>query len=158
MMITMLVLVATAKAESTPALSGFGAPMAATSVVNATRLLCQIAHTPEDCARLCIVTQGCIAFTSLADSCTCFGFNSSFALEPNKSAVSYFRVRPVNTTRVRPSLSLRLTVPTSGVWLGQGLLRKAFDANIRYLLQVPVNDMLFWFRRRKGDPAPRTLP
>jgi hypothetical protein len=33
-------------------------------------------------------------------------------------------------------------------------LAAAFEANIEYLLQYPVDDMLYWFRKRAGVAAP----
>jgi hypothetical protein len=48
---------------------------------------------------------------------------------------------------------------TKEVSLGDGLFRKAFEADVRYLLDAfTVDDLLLLFRRRAGKPAPGKAP
>ena len=46
----------------------------------------------------------------------------------------------------------QLSVPTSGVELSGGPFARAFQTNLLYLQQFPVDDMLYWFRQRAGVP------
>lgn len=144
------------RAEPAP-IAGFGSPMPETAVINATRVLqrCNVTE-PAECGQLCVNSpQGCIAISwARSGCCSGWGWSADYALAPSSFVVSYSRIRPANTTSVEPVIKFRLAVPTSGVALApRGLLRAAFDANIGYLLQVPVDDMLFWFRRRSGAPT-----
>ena len=141
--------------RATP-LAAFHPPHHAEAVVNAT-IFSGAAGSAEDCARRCLGASGCIAFTwhGANSSCDGSGWSPQYAAATAPRTTAYYaRIRHTNTSRVRPAVAYPLSVPTRGVTLGPGPLRDAFDANVNYLLQFPVDDLLHWFEARSGVPQP----
>jgi hypothetical protein len=140
-------------------LAAFSPPHPAEQVVNAT--IFQFRHTPNvtACAQHCLAEAPaeCIAFTydAAASSCVGSGWRSTFAVATAPGTTAYYSlVRQANTAPVKPAIRYALSVPTSGVTIKRGPLAEAFQANVQYLLQIPVADMLHWFRVRHGDSDP----
>lgn len=134
---------------------GFGPPANGMTIVNSTILSRVIRKSKQSCGAECLGNPKCIAFTWNPDSgeCVTSSWSNWYAIEPasSQSIVTYTRIRHLSKERVVPKLEMALTVPTSGVRLEQGgLLKSAFDSNVGYLMQFPVGDLLFWFRKRKG--------
>lgn len=134
---------------------GFGPPANGMTIVNSTIISRVIRKSKQACGAECIGAPGCIAFTWNPNDgqCVASGWSNWYAIEPASSAsiVTYTRIRHLNKQRVVPKFEMALTVPTSGVELEQGgLFKSAFDSNVGYLMQFPVDDLLFWFRKRKG--------
>jgi len=67
----------------------------------------------------------------------------------------YFRVLPRNDTRAAAALVYSLDVPVRGVRLhNDSDFGRRFAINIQYLSQFPLDDLLYWFRRRAGERSP----
>eukprot|EP00937_MAST-01D_sp_MAST-1D-sp2_P004229 g4229.t1 len=131
--------------------------MPARAVVNATSVVTQKATTVESCSALCLSVPSCVAFTwqGATGNCEGFGLGGAFAAAAAAAeTVTYYRVRTLDRSPVHAAARFALDVPTGGVALSpSSLLGRAFAANVRYLKQFPVDDMLFWFRRRAGLPT-----
>lgn len=145
-------------------LAAFSAPQYGQRVVNATVFSVGTLRNASACAQACLdYDPSCIAFTWLPDpqaggggsSCVGSGWGPRFATGVAPPGAAYYsRVRHGNTSSVRPAVVYALTVPVAGVELHSGPLADAFAANVRYLIQVPADDMLHWFRRRAGQSNP----
>lgn len=144
-------------------LAAFAAPHFGEEIVNATLFSAPALDNVSACARRCIdVGAECIAFTwrpaNTESPSTCIGskWDSQYAtaVSAAPSAAYYTRLRRGNTSAVRPAIVYPLVVPTTGVKLHSGPFAEAFQANVQYLLQIPVDDMLYWFRRRAGESSP----
>jgi hypothetical protein len=74
----------------------------------------------------------------------------------NATAAQYFqRLAPRNDAPAVQAVPWLLSAPARNVTLRAGVLRTAFDNNILYLTQhYTVDDMLFQFRKRAGNPNP----
>jgi hypothetical protein len=128
-------------------------------VVNGTTLFHRENQSVDACAQLCNANSECVSFNFKSTGCVGSSWSPAYAIQEAPAGsgndVSYYaRVRQGNTSRILPQQKFALTVPTSGVTLGHGVLKTAFDANINYLLQFPVDDMLHWFRQRNGVVNP----
>jgi hypothetical protein len=128
--------------------------------------------TIEECAAVCVAKDGgCIAFnwvTSSASvasaryssgalpsaSCELSGWHFEYSVLPNATSVYYTKTLPRNDTAWKPKVDYLLRVPTGGVELTSGPFATAFATNLVYLGQFPVDDILFWFRRRAGVANP----
>jgi hypothetical protein len=89
-------------------------------------------------------------------TCTLSGWSDSYALEDtDKSSLYYFRLRRLDNSSVTPAVSYSLEVPNRWVQLlGTTAFSASFAANIIYLSQFPVDDLLYWFRMRAGIQQP----
>ena len=52
------------------------------------------------------------------------------------------------------SIQYRSDVPTGGVRLTGGRLKKSFDDNIAFLKGFDLDRILYWYRVHAGKPAP----
>jgi DUF1680 family protein len=141
----------------------FSPPHFGQKVANATMFTDVALMNASACAGRCLAAgDSCIAFTwhpgpEGRGGGTCVGshWSSRYATDAAAPAAAYYaRLRRVNTSRVQPSVEYALRAPTAGVALHSGPLKDAFDANVQYLLQMPADDMLYWFRFRSGERAP----
>ena len=141
----------------------FSLPHFGQKIANATMFTDATLSNASVCAGRCLAAgDSCIAFTWHPDpeghgGGTCVGshWSSRYATDVTAPAVAYYaRLRRANTTRVRPSVEYALRAPTAGVTVHRGPLKDAFSANVQYLLQIPVDDMLYWFRSRHGERTP----
>ena len=139
----------------------FSPPHFGQKIANATMFTDVGLINSSACAGRCLAAgDACIAFTWLPEGRgggTCVGshWSSRYATDAAAPTAAYYaRLRRVNTSSVQPSVEYTLRVPTTGVTVHRGPLKDAFDANVQYLLQIPVNDMLYWFRSRNGERSP----
>lgn len=89
--------------------------------------------------------------------CQLYGYARDYTVYPTNASVAayYQRLQPRNDTPIRQVVPYLLDVPLGGVSLNGGVLKAAFDTGIAYLLNnYAVNDMLYQFRVRAGDPHP----
>jgi hypothetical protein len=118
--------------------------------------------TRDDCATTCLGKgTGCIAFnwvrnsSSLGFVCEHSGWGAAYAVNrTDQASVYYTKGLPRNDTSVQPKIRYELAVPTRGIVLTGGPFAAAFATNVAYLAQFPVDDMLYWFRKRAGVPNP----
>jgi len=136
-----------ANTPPTPALSGFGPAHPHQYVANATFVFRESGLDAEACARRCLSAAACIAFSwDASQACVGSGWSPSYAMAPSsaRGAVYHSRLRAANANAVRREVQYALQAPTGGVALGAGALKDAFDANLAYLAQFPLDDMLYW--------------
>ena len=139
-------------------IAGFGPPVQGIAIVNSTVVLRTTVKSNQACGAECVKTPGCIAITWYPSQSKCVGsgWSNWYTMEPvaSPSTVTYTRIRHLDKASVVPEIEMALTVPTYGVQLqAGGLFKNAFDANVEYLMQFPADDLLFWFRKRKGLPT-----
>jgi hypothetical protein len=165
----------------TDPLLAFQAPQVGFAVVNASLLpqphAAEYATTASACAEACLEEIRCIAFT-FSDAhppCDLAGWSDRYDVARATSQAAYYYRNfddPASQQPVKPAVSYPLEAPTAGVqllppsstrapqavaasvWQRAGVWGTAFGANLKYLSQFPVDDMLFWFRRRHGDTTP----
>lgn len=144
-------------------LATFAPPHFGEKIANATLFSVDALSNVSACAQRCLdAGQACIAFTwhpverpGVPSACIGSGWSPRYAIDAAAPSVAcYTRLRHSNVSSVRPAIEYALTVPTTGVELHGGPLANAFQANVQYLLQIPVDDMLHWFRRRAGESSP----
>ncbi len=169
-----LLLLLLAAASALPAsdpLASFGAAHVNQTVANATLAAFAGVADAAACAAACLAlpeSPRCIGF-AVAPSpgggggsggplldCLALGWSQTYAVVANATGAAYFsRLIERDDRPVVPALAYALETPTAGVTLGAGSLFARFHAlNRIYLSQFPVDDMLFWFRVRSGDPNP----
>lgn len=140
-------------------LAAFSPAHPAEQIVNATIFQFHNTLNTTACAQHCLAQEApqCIAFTydPSGSSCVGSGWSPTFAVAAAPSTAAFYSLlRQANTAPVNPAIRYALSAPTSGVAIRSGPLAEAFQANVQYLLQIPVADMLHWFRVRHGDPDP----
>lgn len=144
-------------------LAAFSPPHFGEKIANATLFSVHALRNVSACAQHCLdAGQVCIAFTwnpgverEAPGICIGSGWSSRYAVDAAAPSAAYYtRLRRSNVSSVRPAIEYALTVPTAGVELHSGPFADAFQANVQYLLQIPVDDMLHWFRRRAGESSP----
>ena len=141
-------------AHAANSLQYFGPPHVGEIVVNATVAALPGTWTPENCASQCVADHRCIAFTVSPAWCNLSTWSNTYAVTDGDGSY-YFKIQRLDRTPVVPRVTYALDVPTAGVSLTPGsLFANASRANLAYLLQFPVDDMLYWFRRRKGVADP----
>ena len=157
---------AAAPAPPADPLASFGPPHANATVANATLASFPGVADAAACAASCLALPAaprCIGFAVAPAAgggagldCLALGWSSAYAVVANASGASYFsRLIDRDDRPVVPALQYALETPTRGVQLGAGsLFAKYMALNRIYLAQFPVDDMLFWFRARAGDPSP----
>jgi hypothetical protein len=147
---------------SVPPVSGYGPPHVGQRVVgSALPPPATATSTIEQCAAAC---QGA--------GSTCSGFNwaavgnsrmcelnrwgPNYVVMQNTSWVYYSRTIERNDTAYRAAIKYQLQVPTCGVQLTAvgSPFNHAFETNLDYLRQYPVDDILYWFRIRAGQSNP----
>ena len=165
----------------TEPLLAFQPPQFGFAVVNASLLpqphAAEYATTASACAEACLEESRCIAFTFGAahPPCDLAGWSDRYDVARATSQAAYYYRNfddPASQQPVKPAVRYPLETPTAGVqllppsstrapeagaasvWQRAGVWGTAFGANLKYLSQFPVDDMLFWFRRRHGDTAP----
>lgn len=86
--------------------------------------------------------------------CQLFGYARDYTVFPDNASY-YQRMQPRNDTPYTQVVPYLLDVPLSGVALQGGVLGTAFENGMAYLLSnYDVDDMLYDFRVRAGDPNP----
>ena len=144
-------------------LAAFAAPHQGQRIVNASLFDVDTLSNVTSCAQRCLDAEACIAFTwqnqaanpGGSSSCVGSGWSPRYATDTAPPTTSYYsRLRHGNTSRAQAAIEYRLSVPIAGVELHSGPLADAFQANVQYLLQIPVDDMLHWFRRRADQSNP----
>ena len=147
-------------APAAPPVVTFGAPHQGQRIANATFEQHNAPITKAHCAKYCAAKFQCIAFSWSSAGCELSEWSPTYAVENSSlpSAMYQSKVRVGNRTAATRAVKYSLRAPTAGVKLlraGNGsVLRAAFDSNLRYLSQYPVDDMLFWFRTRAGISNP----
>ena len=149
--------------RSSDPLTAFAAPHFGEKIVNATLFIAVgTLSNASACAQRCLdAGSACIAFTwhpehpEAPSTCVGSSWSPRYAIDAAGPSVAHYpRLRRSNTSAVRPAIEYALAVPTAGVEFHSGPLADAFQANVQYLLQMPVDDMLHWFRRRAGESHP----
>ena len=152
-------------------LASFGAAHANQTVANATLAVLAGVADAAACAAACLAlpaTPRCIGFAIYPASgsgggggggpldCIALGWSQTYAVIANATGAAYYsRLIERDDRPVVPALALALETPVAGIALGADSLFARFQAlNRIYLSQFPVDDMLFWFRVRAGDPKP----
>eukprot|EP01116_Phalansterium_solitarium_P006662 TRINITY_DN19003_c0_g1_i1.p1 TRINITY_DN19003_c0_g1~~TRINITY_DN19003_c0_g1_i1.p1 ORF type:complete len:776 (-),score=231.31 TRINITY_DN19003_c0_g1_i1:217-2544(-) len=110
----------------------------------------------SECASACLSAAECVSFSYSATvlRCVLSNYTMLYQLQPYADYDYYQRLQPRNDTLIQPAVQYLLTVPTSNVVLGSGVLLDAFNSNLLYLLQHSVADMLYWYNKRAGLPNP----
>ena len=62
----------------------------------------------------------------------------------------------INNSNAKNKVAEQIFTPQYGVRLDEGLFKRVFDNNMRYLKSLSVESVLYWFRRRIGEDAPGT--
>ena len=150
-------------------LASFGAAHANQTVANATLAHAAGVADAAACAAVCLALPAsprCIGFAVSPASgggggggpldCFALGWSQTYSVVVNATGAAYYsRLIERDDRPVVPALALALETPAAGVTLGTNSLFARFQAlNRIYLSQFPVDDMLFWFRVRAGDPNP----
>ena len=127
----------------------------------------------DSCAAACLA-QPCIAFNwieaatggapttrrpaggavAAGSACELSSWGPEYIVLPNASSTYFTKTLARNDTAATPAIAYLAKVPVSGVQLIGGPFSRAFDTNLAYLNQFPVDDMLYWFRRRARVPNP----
>ena len=142
-----------------PAMPGFGPPHIGQRVVGASLQPPPATSTVQQCGAACLAVSECNSFnwaaTPLRSTCELNTWGPSYAVMQNSSWLYYSRVLERNDTAWNAAISLQLQVPVRGVALTAGsAFSHAFDTNLDYLRQYPVDDLLYWFRIRAGARNP----
>eukprot|EP01079_Euglenida_sp_SAG-EU17-18_P003425 gene3426-3899_t len=141
-------------ASGSPVLDNFGAPHANQTITGATIAISSSTGV-EECADRCLARTDCIAFSLFSANCTLSTWSSGYLVQPLPGSAYYTRTIPRHDTPWTPAIRLALRTPTSGVAVGpDSVFGQAFEANIDYLGQYPLDDMLYWFRIRNGTTQP----
>ena len=159
--------------RSAGALAAFNAAQHRTRVIGPQVVPHAGPRSADDCAAACLgLGAGCIAFNWLAAAthrhrgdpvprappaaCELSGWGPELMLWRNQSSAHayYSKVLPRNDTAAEHTVQYVLDVPTGGVALTGGPFETAFATNLAYLSQFPVDDVLYWFRQRAGQPQP----
>eukprot|EP00045_Choanoeca_perplexa_P013179 m.147592 g.147592 ORF g.147592 m.147592 type:complete len:838 (+) comp16266_c0_seq1:111-2624(+) len=113
------------------------------------------ASNANECAAKCLQDAQCVSFNVIGTLCELnrYGVTYSEIVSPGNSY--YHRNQPRNDQPAHQAIPYVVTVPTGNVTLTPGsVLRRAFDANILYLLQHPADDLLYFFRQRSNVTSP----
>ena len=148
-------------------LSSFGSPHVNQTVANATLATFPNVADAAACATECLnlpPLPRCIGFSvtpstsneSSGLNCVTLGWSQTYTVVKNSSgAVYYSRLIDRDDRPVVPALVYSLETPTTGITLEPSSLFARFQSlNRVYLSQFPVDDMLYWFRIRNGEPNP----
>lgn len=137
-------------------LNNFSSPEVGNRAVNSSFSSPQKVNSAEDCASICLKYNECISFNFLSSSSLCEmnQYGPKYALEKNSQSAYYLRNIQKNDEHIEPAISYDLTTPVKGVKLNPGLLKTVFETNIVYLLQFPIDDLLYYYRMRAGNPNP----
>jgi hypothetical protein len=144
-------------------LASFGLPHINQTVVNATLVLFSNVTDKNACASSCLglpQQPRCIGFALIPVTagfdCFTLGWSQTYTVIKNITGASYYsRLIDRDDRPVVPALTFALETPTSGIILDSSSLFARYHAlNRIYLSQFPVDDMLYWFRIRAGNPNP----
>ena len=139
-----------------PPPAGFEAVYPGLRVNGSQLVLSARSDSVAQCAAACRAEgTGCIAFNWVGGAvCELSGWSANYTVFANASSVYYTKSLPRNDTALELKIPYQLSVPTSGVELRAGPFARAFQTNLGYLQQFPVDDMLYWFRQRAGVANP----
>jgi hypothetical protein len=157
---------------SAPAVPGFGPPHVGQRIVGASlEPPTPAPSTVEQCGASCQAAPECNGF-NWADagaaaggvsntntdqpSCELCTWGPNYVVMQNSSWMYYSRVPDRNDTAWTAAVPYLLDVPLRGVQLTDpdSPFSRAFDTNLEYLSQYPVDDLLHNFRIRAGVPNP----
>jgi hypothetical protein len=148
---------------SAPPVAGFGPPHVGQRVVGAS-LSPPVgkSSTVDQCGAACERVAGCNSFNwataGSSSSCELNTWGPNYVVGQNASWVYYSRVIERNDTVFNAAVKYLLDVPTRGVELvgnnHTNPFMNAFETNLDYLSQYPVDDVLYWFRIRAGKKNP----
>eukprot|EP01047_Picozoa_sp_COSAG01_P018377 COSAG01_NODE_993_length_12256_cov_6.798964_11_plen_307_part_00 len=148
---------------SVPPVPGYGPPHVGQRVVGSALSPPPAAGTIEQCAAACHrAGSTCAGFNWAAAGsgrlCELSTWGPNYVVMQNISWVYYSRTIERNDTAYRAAIKYQLQVPTRSVWLtgdkGSSPFLRAFETNLDYLRQYPVDDVLYWFRIRAGQSNP----
>lgn len=84
----------------------------------------------------------------------CVALVGAKTLQSQEQYLEYDKKEPAPPGTWKP-VAYKAEAPTAGVTLGDGLFKRAMEANVQYLLDsFTVDQMLYWFRKRAGKPSP----
>lgn len=118
------------------------------------------AATPTECAAACLAAgPTCVAFTyapGRAAGCELEQYTIHYTVAPAPGTTYYLRCIERRDEPAGRVVRTHLTTPVANVVLRPGSpLHAAFSTNIAYLLDnYDADDVLYWFRKRAGRPAP----
>ena len=146
-------------AGGAPAVLGFGPPHVGQRIGGAQLSPPEPTSTVGQCAATCERVAECNGFSWAAagdgTACELSTWGPNYVVMQNASWVYYSRVLERNDTAFRAAVSFLLAVPTRAVALSAGSpFDHAFQTNLDYLGQYPVDDILYWFRVRAGVENP----
>jgi len=119
----------------------------------------------DECLQACVSYAssnkytGCVHANVCGDTaplrCGIGGYTRLYTIVNGSSCSYYQRIMPRNDSSIAPAVKYTLQVPTSNVTLAPGsLLADAVATNVAYLLSWSVDDILYNFRKRAGNPNP----
>eukprot|EP00026_Physarum_polycephalum_P003966 Phypoly_transcript_03983.p1 GENE.Phypoly_transcript_03983~~Phypoly_transcript_03983.p1 ORF type:complete len:739 (+),score=59.86 Phypoly_transcript_03983:1-2217(+) len=116
------------------------------------------AENSSECAQYCLGNETCVSFAYVSDQKIC-GLNKYSmyytVVEGGGSTMGYYlRIIPQDDTPASIHVDYLLQTPTSNVQLGPSILYTTFENALEYLSMFPVDDLLYFFRMRNGDPNP----
>ena len=148
-------------------LAGFGPPHVGQRVVGASlpagESTAAAARAIDGCAAACLQAPACNSFNWLSgtvatsQACELNGWGPTYVVTQNTTSSYYSRIIERNDTAFGAAILYALQVPSRAVELGpagSSPFATAFDTNLEYLRQYPVDDVLYWFRVRAGDSSP----
>lgn len=113
--------------------------------------------TLQACAAWCTSTPGCISFNYCSESeCGIQSWSPSYNPGSSPACSWYRRALPRNDTPITQAVPWLLDIPAAGtVTLTGGPMYGAFEGNLNdYIKLRDPLDMLYWYARRSGIPAP----
>lgn len=116
--------------------------------------------TAQQCEAACAFDPKCIVFSYMQAQSTCAlsTWDPRFVFVDAKSPATYCQQKAPSApsrTSVTPNITYTMAPVVTGLTIDNAsIFGDLFKANLRYLEQFSVDDMVYWFRERAGLPQP----
>ena len=145
-------------ATCAPPLPGGGLRATRASVANTS------AETAEACGAACLGRGDCVSFNFHGTTCELNQYAEGYTVVNTSTPWQYWLRRALPgeveaQARAQHAVPYQLAVPIGNVSVHGGVLEHSMHVSIDYLLRnYGVDEMLWWFRFRAGDPSPPGHP